>query len=44
MKASEKVMNNDDLKGIIISYLRKTPKISCLTCGKCCVWDKKNYK
>lgn len=41
MTSLEKVMNNNDLRHLIFSYLRKKPRIACLTCGKCCVWDKK---
>ena len=41
MNASFDVMNNNDLRRYIWCYLRKTPKISCFTCGKCCVWDSK---
>ena len=38
---SEKVMNNNDLRNIILSYFRKEPKIICCTCKKVCVWSEK---
>ena len=44
MKASEKVMNNDDLKKLIISYLRKKPQLSCDNCQTCLIWDRKVTK
>jgi len=34
-------MNNNDLRRVIWSYLRKKPKISCYNCNSVCVWDKK---
>ena len=37
----EKVMNNNDLRRLIWSYLRKEAKISCRNCKLVCVWDKK---
>ena len=36
----EEVINNDDLRKLIFSYLRKEPKKSCSDCNKVCVWDK----
>lgn len=36
----EDVMNNNDLRGVIWSYLRKEPKEMCVVCKKVCVWDK----
>ena len=40
-----KVMNNRYLRWIILSYLRKEPKIICMFCKNVCVWDVKvkNY-
>jgi hypothetical protein len=35
----EGVMNNNDLRGVIWSYLRKEPKEICVVCKKVCVWD-----
>ena len=32
-------MNNDDLREIIWSYLRKTPFKQCKQCGCVCMWD-----
>ena len=42
---SSEVMNNSDLFRLILSYLRKEPKLKCKLCRKVCVWDKKvnNY-
>jgi hypothetical protein len=38
-------MNNNDLKNIIFSFLRKKPKLVCMFCECVCVWDSKvkNY-
>ena len=41
---SFKVMNNNDLRGIIFSYFRKHPEIICCTCNKVCVWNKKEVR
>ena len=38
---SEIVMNNKDLRRIILSYFRTKPDIICCTCKKPCVWNKK---
>ncbi len=35
------VMNNDDLRRIIWSFLRKKAKLSCNVCEKVIIWDKK---
>ena len=37
-------MNNNDLRRLIWSYLRKKPKIACFKCNDVCVWDKKRIK
>ena len=37
-------MNNNDLRRLIWSYLRKKPKIACFKCNDVCVWDKKKNK
>ena len=39
----EDVMNNNDLRRLNWSYLRKYPKVSCDNCNKVCVWDNKLY-
>jgi hypothetical protein len=36
----ENVMNNDDLRRHIFSFLRKEPKKKCSICEDVCVWDK----
>ena len=36
----ENVMNNNDLRRYIFSFLRKYPKKRCHDCGLVCVWDK----
>jgi hypothetical protein len=41
---SEIVMNINDLRKVIFSFLRKTPKIQCITCNDVCIWDKKIIK
>ena len=38
---SSKVMNNKDLRWIVLSYLQTKPDIVCCTCKKTCVWNKK---
>jgi hypothetical protein len=38
------VMNNEDLRREIWSYLRKEPKVECMYCKDVCVWDKKVIK
>ncbi len=38
---AEQVMNNVDLRRIIFSYFRKKPEVTCCSCKKVCVWDKK---
>jgi len=40
MKSSYIVMNNNFIRKIICSYLRKKPKIKCKKCNLVCVWDK----
>lgn len=40
----DEVMNNNDLRRVIWSYLRKKPKISCYNCKNVCVWDKKRIR
>mgnify|MGYP004403714729 CR=1 FL=1 len=39
MTASFDVMNNADLRRLILSYLRTTPSVACDSCGCCLVWD-----
>ena len=39
MKARIDVMNNDDLRRVIWSYLRKKPYRKCQTCDRVCMWD-----
>lgn len=34
------VFGNDDLRRLIMSFLRKTPQKICRTCGDVLVWDK----
>ena len=34
-------MNNNNLRNIIFSYLRKYPKKRCSICECVCIWDKK---
>ena len=41
MNPSSEVMNINDLRRKIFSYLRKKPKIQCCVCNRVCVWDKK---
>ena len=36
----ENVMNNNDLRRHIFSFLRKKPKKVCSICNDVCVWDK----
>lgn len=36
----ESVMNNNDLRRYIFSFLRKYPKKKCYYCDLVCVWDK----
>ena len=38
-----KVMNNDDLRRIIWSYLRKTPFRQCNECNCVIMWDENIY-
>jgi hypothetical protein len=38
---SEHVMNNNDLRRIILSYFRTEPQISCHNCKKVCLWNDK---
>ena len=38
---SEKVMNNKDLRNIILSYFRTKAEIECCSCKKPCVFNKK---
>ena len=35
------VMNNDDLRRYIWSFLRKEAKLKCIICKKVLVWDTK---
>ena len=35
------VMNNNDLRRIILSYFRKEARVVCSSCKKVCIWDKK---
>tara|TARA_A100001015_G_C14645110_1_gene576940 strand:+ start:275 stop:505 length:231 start_codon:yes stop_codon:yes gene_type:complete len=35
------VMNNNDLRREILSFLRKKARISCCRCNKIIIWDKK---
>jgi hypothetical protein len=38
---SFKVMNNNDLRRIILSYFRDKPEVVCCSCKKVCIWEKK---
>ena len=38
---SSDVMNNNDLKRYILSFLRKKAKLYCYVCKKVLIWDKK---
>tara|TARA_B100000963_G_C22622669_1_gene670756 strand:- start:2588 stop:2827 length:240 start_codon:yes stop_codon:yes gene_type:complete len=40
----EDVMNNNDLRRLIWSYLRKEAKVSCHLCKDVCIWDIKRRK
>ena len=40
MNKINKVMNNNDLRKIIFSFLRKNPKKRCNICECICIWDK----
>ena len=42
--AYEIVMNNIDLRRIILSYFREKHEIVCYTCKKTCVWGNKTIK
>lgn len=35
------VMNNNDLRRYILSFLRKKAKLHCYVCDKVLIWDKK---
>ena len=39
--SEKKVMNNNDLRRIILSYFRTEPEISCQNCKKVCMWNGK---
>lgn len=41
MSSSSIVMNNNDLRRIILSYFRKEPEVICCSCKKVCIWNKK---
>ena len=38
---AEKVMNNRDLRGVILSFFRTEPQIVCDKCKKVCLWNDK---
>lgn len=38
---SDTVMNNNDLRRLIFSFLRKKAKLNCGYCNKVLIWDKK---
>ena len=40
-KVEHEVMNNNDLRKKIWSYLRKEPLVRCIDCKRVCVWDNK---
>ena len=39
MVNKRKVMNNNDLRRHIMSFLRKYPRLSCSLCNSVCIWD-----
>ena len=41
MSSSSDVMNNNDLRRVILSYFRTEPEVICCSCKKVCVWNKK---
>ena len=41
MSSSSDVMNNNDLRRVILSYFRTEPEVICCSCKKVCIWDKK---
>jgi hypothetical protein len=34
-------MNNNDLRRLILSFLRKKAQLNCTSCGRVLIWDKK---
>jgi len=43
MDSINRVMEIDDLKKEIFSYLRKFPKKECIICNRVLIWDKRVY-